>query len=266
MNCKYIQDLLIEYLENSLNKEQTNKVESHLTSCEQCRNEYQLAKQFLSAVNDVEDEQPSANLRMNFNQLLEEEKEIQTKESIITEPKKQNNYRFGEFLKYAAAILIIFGMGFLFGKNLHQTNDRSLEISQLQTDLYNMKQSLTMATLRQPTSSQRLKAVNILEKQGQGDDKVLTVLVQTLQSDANVNVRMAAANALTKFANHPLVRNAYLEALKNQKEPSIQITLINILIDIQENRAKILLEEILKEDNNLPVVKEMAKEGIKIFI
>ena len=77
---------------------------------------------------------------------------------------------------------------------------------------------------------------------------------------------MAAANALTKFANHPLVRNAYLEALKNQKEPSIQITLINILIDIQENRAKILLEEILKEDNNLPVVKEMAKEGIKIFI
>ena len=266
MNCKYIQDLLIEYLENKLNQEQTSEVENHLTTCEQCKNEYHLAKQFLHAINDIEDEQPSANLRMNFNQLLEEEKEIQRKESIQHLDQKQNNYRFGEFLKYAAAILIIFGIGFLFGKNLHSTNDQSMEIARLQTDLHNMKQNLTMATLKQPTSSQRLKAVGILEKQGHADDKVLLVLVKTLQSDANVNVRMAAANALTKFANHPLVRNAYLEALKNQKEPSIQITLINILINIQENRAKILLEEILKEENNLPVVKEMAKEGIKTFV
>lgn len=266
MNCKYIQDLLIEFLENNLNQEQTNEVEKHLTTCENCRNEYQLAKQFLHTINDIEDEQPSANLSMNFNQILEEEKENQRQESIQFKDQKQNNYKFGEFLKYAAAILIIFGIGFLLGKNSPSTNDQSMIIASLQSDLNNMKQNLTMATLKQPTSSQRLKAVNILEKQAVADDKVLSVLVQTLQSDANVNVRMAAANALTKFAQHPLVRNAYLEALKNQKEPSIQITLINILIDIQENRAKILLEEIMKEDNSLPVVKEMAKEGIKVFV
>jgi len=266
MNCKYIQDLLIEYLENNLNQEQANEVENHLISCENCRNEYQLAKQFLHTINDIEDEQPSANLSMNFNQLLEEEKENQPQESIQFTDQKENHYKFGEFLKYAAAILIIFGVGFLLGKNSPSTNDQSMMIASLQSDLNNMKQNLTMATLKQPTSSQRLKAVNILEKQDVADDKVLSVLVQTLQSDANVNVRMAAANALTKFAQHPLVRNAYLEALKNQKEPSIQITLINILIDIQENRAKILLEEIMKEDDNLPVVKEMAKEGIKVFV
>ncbi|WP_282013899.1 HEAT repeat domain-containing protein [Marinifilum flexuosum] len=266
MNCKYIQDLLIEYLENNLNQEQANEVENHLISCENCRNEYQLAKQFLHTINDIEDEQPSANLSMNFNQLLEEEKENQRQESIQFTDQKENHYKFGEFLKYAAAILIIFGVGFLLGKNSPSTNDQSMMIASLQSDLNNMKQNLTMATLKQPTSSQRLKAVNILEKQDIADDKVLSVLVQTLQSDANVNVRMAAANALTKFAQHPLVRNAYLEALKNQKEPSIQITLINILIDIQENRAKILLEEIMKEDDNLPVVKEMAKEGIKVFV
>ncbi|WP_171593583.1 HEAT repeat domain-containing protein [Marinifilum caeruleilacunae] len=266
MNCKNIQDLLVEYLEKDLNQEESHEVEKHLTNCESCRNEYQLAKQFLLAVNDIEDEQPSANLRMNFNQMLEEEKENLRKESLPITDTKQSNYRFGEFLKYAAAILIIFGIGFLFGKNLYTPNDRSMEIAQLQNDLQNMKQNLTMATLKQPTSSQRLKAVNILENQAGADDKVLSVLVQTLQSDANVNVRMAAANALTKFSHHPLVRNAYLEALKNQKEPSIQITLINILIDIQENRAKILLEEIMKEDNSLPVVKEMAKQGIKVFV
>ncbi|PXY02494.1 hypothetical protein DF185_05080 [Marinifilum breve] len=266
MNCKYIEDLLIEYLDNNLNQEQANEVESHLTSCENCRNEYEHAKQFLHMINDIEDEQPSANLSMKFNQLLEEEKENQRQESNQFTDQKQNNYKFGEFLKYAAAILIIFGVGFLLGKNLPSTNDQSMVIASLQSDLNNMKQNLTMATLKQPTSSQRLKAVNILEKQDVADDKVLSVLVQTLQSDANVNVRMAAANALTKFAQHPLVRNAYLEALKNQKEPSIQITLINILIDIQENRAKILLEEIMKEDKSLPVVKEMAKEGIKVFV
>ncbi|RKD98602.1 HEAT repeat domain-containing protein [Marinifilum flexuosum] len=266
MNCKYIQDLLIEYLEHNLNQEQANEVENHLISCENCRNEYQLAKQFLHTINDIEDEQPSANLSMNFNQLLEEEKENQRQESIQFTDQKENHYKFGEFLKYAAAILIIFGVGFLLGKNSPFTNDQSMMIASLQSDLNNMKQNLTMATLKQPTSSQRLKAVNILEKQDVADDKVLSVLVQTLQSDANVNVRMAAANALTKFAQHPLVRNAYLETLKNQKEPSIQITLINILIDIQENRAKILLEEIMKEDDNLPVVKEMAKEGIKVFV
>lgn len=266
MNCTYIQDLLVEFHENTLNKEQTSEVESHLTSCAQCRHEYELTKQFLSAMNNVEDEQPSSNLKQNFNQLLETEKEIQSKDALHIEHKRQNSYQFGEFLKYAAAILIIFGIGFLLGKNLGPSDNQSMEIAQLQSDLHSMKQNLTLATLQQPTSSQRLKAVNILEKQGHGNDKVLSALVQTLQSDANVNVRMAAANALTKYANDPLVRNAYLEALKNQKEPSIQITLINILVDIKENRAKTLLEEILNEDNNLPVVKELATQGVKIFI
>ncbi|MCY1636650.1 HEAT repeat domain-containing protein [Marinifilum sp. D737] len=266
MNCKYIQDLLIEYLENNLNQEQANEVENHLISCENCRNEYQLTKQFLHTINDIEDEQPSANLSMNFNQLLEEEKENQRQESIQFTDQKENHYKFGEFLKYAAAILIIFGLGFLLGKNLPSTNDQSMMIASLQSDLHNMKQNLTMATLKQPTSSQRLKAVNLLEEHSQADDKVLSTLVQTLQSDANVNVRMAAANALVKFSNDPLVKNAFLEALKNQKEPSLQITLINILVNLQDERAKDLLQDILNEENNLPVVKELAREGIKVFI
>lgn len=266
MNCKYIQDLLIEYIENNLNQEQVNEVENHLTSCENCRNEYEHAKQFLHTINDIEDEQPSANLSMKFNQLLEEEKENQRQESNQFTDQKQNNYKFGEFLKYAAAILIIFGLGFLLGKNLPSTNDQSMMIASLQSDLNNMKQNLTMATLKQPTSSQRLKAVNLLEEHSQADDKVLSTLVQTLQSDANVNVRMAAANALVKFSNDPLVKNAFLEALKNQKEPSLQITLINILVNLQDERAKDLLQDILNEENNLPVVKELAREGIKVFI
>ncbi|MPQ47102.1 hypothetical protein GCQ56_08740 [Marinifilum sp. N1E240] len=265
MECKYINDLLVEYIENDLNETQTKEVENHLTSCEHCRNEYELTKQFLSDINTTEDELPSSNLKKNFNQILKDEKMHQNVITFKTE-NKNNGYKFGEFLKYAALIIIIFGIGVLLGKNMGQSTDQSLEIAKLQNDLNKMNQNLTLATLKQPTSSQRLKAVNQLEEHSQGDDKVLAILVQTLQSDANVNVRMAAANALVKFANNPLVKNAFLEALKNQKEPSLQITLINILVNLQDERAKDLLQDILTEEDNLPVVRELAKEGIKVFI
>lgn len=265
MECKYITDLLVEYLENKLSKMQTKEVENHLTSCEHCRNEYELTKQFLSEMNSTEDELPSSNLKKNFNQMLEDEKANLNTITFKPENRKNDN-KFGELLKYAALIIVIFGIGVLLGKNMGQSTDQSLEIAKLQNDLNKMNQNLTLATLKQPTSSQRLKAVNQLEEHSQGDDKVLAILVQTLQSDANVNVRMAAANALVKFANNPLVKNAFLEALKNQKEPSLQITLINILVNLQDERAKDLLQDILTEEDNLPVVRELAKEGIKVFI
>ncbi|MFA8435854.1 MAG: HEAT repeat domain-containing protein [Marinifilaceae bacterium] len=268
MKCNNIQDLLIAYQENTLEEQQRTLVEEHLTECVTCRKEYHLASQLLDDMNEVSDEQPGPEMKMDFYQMLEQEK--RRPKAIQFHPNQKDervrSRNFGEFLKYAAAVVIIFGSGILLGKNLGQHNANSVEIARMETELQCMQQNLTLATLKQPTTSQRLKAVNVLEEQIQADDKILAILVQTLQSDANVNVRMAAANALTKYSHNELVRNAFLDALKHQEEPSIQITLINILMKIQDNRAKQLFKEIMTNDNTLPVVKQMASEGIKVFV
>ena len=268
MECHNIQDLLIAYLENNLNEEQKMCVEEHLTECERCRNEYKISQQLLTDMDKVADEQPGPDLQLSFNQMLEEEKETQryNKFKPVSTKRKIEFGNFREFLKYAAVVIIIFGIGILLGKNLGEKGSHSVEIVQLKTELQMMQQNLTLATLKQPTTSQRLKAVNILDEQVQADEKIVAILVQTLQSDENVNVRMAAANALAKYTNNELVTNAFLEALRNQKEPSLQITLINILVKIQDERARILFQDIMKNENTLPVVKQLASEGIKVFV
>ena len=60
------------------------------------------------------------------------------------------------------------------------------------------------------------------------DEEVIEVLVKTLNEDPNSNVRMASLDALSKFYAQPNVKKALLESMKFQKDPVVQIALIQL--------------------------------------
>jgi HEAT repeat protein len=120
--------------------------------------------------------------------------------------------------------------------------------------------------LKEESSSYRIQAVNYADDMKNPDEKVIAVLLNTLNHDKNVNVRMAAAYALAKYADQKTVSDSLVESLSAQVDPILQVTLINILVERNEKGAIRPMQQIISNSGTLKEVKAVAEKGIKTLL
>jgi len=94
------------------------------------------------------------------------------------------------------------------------------------------------------------------------DKEILDVLFNTMQNDPNTNVRMAAFESLSVFANERRVKNRFITALQNQKDPDVKVAIIDLLTNLRTNSIKAYLEKIAVEEDTNPMVTERAHKGL----
>lgn len=264
MECRNIQHTLIDFIEGNISEDIKVQIEEHLLICKTCRTEHKQVRELLEEIHLQEDQQPDEKLKVNFYSMLEEEKEKLGTE-IIPFNSNHKSYNWNIY-KYAATAIIILGIGFILGQNLQLNSKQNSEIAALRSKLYSMQQTATLTSLSQPTASQRLNAINIINDQVKSDEKTINLLINTFKTDDNTNVRMAAANALAKYSESEDIREVFIDVLETEKDPALQITLINLLTQMQEKKAMKAFKKILKDENSLPVVKQQVEEGLKVFI
>jgi len=71
---------------------------------------------------------------------------------------------------------------------------------------------------------------------------------------------------LYRFKDAPGVREAFIQSLKIQTDPNVQIVLIDILVDIQEKRAVDEMQRLIQDKNTMKVVRLKAEQGIGTLI
>jgi HEAT repeat protein len=94
------------------------------------------------------------------------------------------------------------------------------------------------------------------------DDQIVKVLVRTMNEDTNTNVRLAALDALSKFNAENSVRQALINSLAIQKDPVVQIALIQLLVKLKEEAVLKQLEKLTKDASTMKAVKDEAYTGI----
>ena len=112
------------------------------------------------------------------------------------------------------------------------------------------------------SASQRLQGVRVALQMTSADDDVVQALVRTLNEDPNSNVRLAALDALGKFQIEPAVRKALIGSLSTQKDPVVQIALIQLLVRMKEKTVIKDLERMVEDEQNIKAVKDEAYNGI----
>jgi hypothetical protein len=133
----------------------------------------------------------------------------------------------------------------------------------MQKEIKEMKEMLLYSLIDDESASQRIKAVNYAEEITNPNQKVIGVLVSTLNHDRNVNVRLAALYSLASFSDNRMVRDSLVASLPRQTEPLIQVMLINLLAAKKDSRAIGPIKEIISNSNTLPAVKEAAEQSLK---
>ena len=253
MNKEEIKDKFIPYLENELSKEEREAVEQLLTNDADAKKEFEELQSFLSDLDEVPMETPSANLRMNFEEMLANEIEKEEPKVIALQP----NSNWKKFLRIAASVVIVLS-AFLIGKYQANISDPVIAENENKQEILNL--------LENTSASKRILAVNNAEAFSTQDTKILEALINRLFFDKNVNVRLAAAEALSKFSTEILVRDALIKSLETEKNASVQIEVIQILAKIQEKRAVQPMKRLLENEETPQFVKQQVQLNLPTLI
>lgn len=131
--------------------------------------------------------------------------------------------------------------------------------------IQDVQKRMILAMLKQESASARLQAVNYSYDMTMADDTLLNALIRTLDYDPSINVRMAAVDAVGRFGKSNLVRNSLVNSLMKQNDPSMQMAVIDMLIELRERRAIPALASLAESSQASDFVKEKAENGIKIL-
>jgi len=262
MNCQDIETLLVDYLDNQLSQTQKQDLEEHLSTCESCKVQLEETKALFTAFKNEPEVEPSPELRANFFKLLDEEKQLQQPKIVALDSKKEFPWKTA--FQIAASFLLLF-MGYFAG-NFKAQKTSNIEIAALQQETVTLRENIMLAMIENKSASKRIQAVSYTESFAQPDKKILTALIERMQYDGNINVRLAAAEALSEFPKSSLVKEAFIEALTTQKDPSLQIAIIQFLVKIQEKRAIVPMQQLLEQSETPDFVRDQVNEGIQQII
>jgi hypothetical protein len=218
---------------------------------------------FHESVIKMETAEPSANLDHSFYQRLSLEKKSRKAfswSSFFSWPE------FAPKLAMASVTLILgVGIGYYLRPSASVTNNDP-QIAELGDQVREMKEMMMLTLLEKESASERLRAVSLTQDMDQASQKVTSALLETLNKDSNVNVRLAALDALKPYANNSGVREALVRAITKQDSPLVQVALAELMAALQVKSSVNELKKIIDDENTPKDVKNKIKESIDVLI
>ena len=267
--CEDIRTLIIEYIDGVLNDEDARRVDEHLSACEDCRTELAATRSMLSQLDGFELEEPSGSLKRNFRSMIDSyslgmsDKKISWHETIVNRLESWWPKRPVVQFMTTVAVLII---GLITGLNINKNAAPGNDIAQLHSDMYNLNKVVMTSLLNQSSAADRISGLTMTSQLKNVDTQFYSTLLLLLNSDPNVNVRLAAVNALTNFADDEYVRHELIISLGIQTSPLVQISLIDLLASIKEADSSSTLIKMIGNPEVDRHVKERARKALKQFI
>ena len=269
MNCERIREQIPEALAGRLNKADREALVEHLEGCAGCRTEVaelnavwrglETVKAGMDAAPDPEGT-PGAKVR--FQEMLAAYQAGMAAAPPAVPP-VVNMPRAAWFpaqpvWQFAMAVGLLLG-GILFGRYLPQSGaGANPEMAQLRAQVENLHQLVALSMLQQQSPSARMRGVTYSEKIAQPDPQVLYALLQAVNHDSNVNVRLSAVDALQKFAAGPEVARAMVESIPGQESPLVQIALVDMLVQLNARGVAPDLARISKDMQMDEMVRQRA--------
>lgn len=108
------------------------------------------------------------------------------------------------------------------------------------------------------SASVRLAAILEIDRTNTMNQHTLDGLSKTLNNDSNSNVRLAALNVMRQYANNKYVSSLLVESLATQKDPLIQLGLIDLLGKLDNVKIEDRLFALADDPDTFGAVKDEA--------
>jgi hypothetical protein len=234
MRCEEIHAHLADHLAGTLPPDVAGEVAEHLRTCRACAAECDGLDETWQLLGTVPADRPdSVAMRARFDAALDG-----YRHGLPVEGARPGRFRristYG--LQFAAAAAVL-ALGVGVGRETAPRAVADPQLALLREELREMRQMVTLSLLQQQSASERLKGVSFTSQIEQPGGEVTAALLDTLMHDPNVNVRLAAIDALKRFAGGENVRRGVLDALARQTSPLVQIALIDYVVETNDRGA-----------------------------
>jgi len=257
MMCGHAKELIAASWTGELDSPQETKLRQHLAGCAECAAEMTQLTAMWERLADMPAPEPSHALAERWNATLES----------LSATRRQPSWKFSLAALWPqrpvwqatiAAACLAAGIG--VGTLLHREPVVSgqPEIAKLREEVASTKEMVALSLLQQQSASERLRGVDYSQRMPTMEPEVVTALIQAVNHDSNVNVRLAAIDALSKLAGNAQVRQSMTHSLGQQDSPMVQAALIDYLVDAHDRDAIGAIREVEGRADVNPAVKQRA--------
>ena len=220
MSCDETTALLSDRLTGLLTGDDERRLDAHLAGCPACRAEAEAIGALWADLAALDADVPHDRMRARFHAALaayEERARGNAFERLVERVLPRQ-----PALRLAAAVLLLI-VGAVIGRQLGAP--AQAEVAALREEI----RAVALVLLDHQSASERLRGVEWARR---GDsDRALEALLDTVRHDPNLNVRLAAVEALGARLDRPLVREGLTDALERQDAPLMQVTLAGVLLE-----------------------------------
>jgi HEAT repeat protein len=234
--------------------------DAHLAVCPDCRAELEKMQSLWAQLGELPSEEPTPALRRNFYEMLDRARAEQA-----TRPANRFKalMRSAFFVPAAAAACLLVGL--FAGYMTSRPAKSDTELAQLRGEVASLRQVVALSLLQNQSASDRLRGVTYSNEMGQANSDVLAALIDRLNYDSNVNVRLAAVDALQRFGRDAVVRQGLRESLPRQQSPLVQIALIELLAEWKDPQAAPVVQSLARQESLNPAVRQRAERALTRF-
>ena len=272
MNCEEVRGLFPDYLAGSLPDRVHAELTEHLEACVACREEQESLLGLWTKLSLLPEIEPSPAADSRFQTMLAAYRAgwDQPKHGSALRTRLRDWLGRRWLVQPAwqfAVVLLLFGGGLLAGWSLRRSgsgkdSSTGTQLAELRREILSLKEQTALALLQQPSASERLRGMDWTSRLDQPDEQVPRALLRALDSDPNVNVRLAAVEALQRFARQAPVRRALLNSLPRQPSPLVQVELIDLMVDLDDKETVPVLESLLNDRELNETVRERVRWGL----
>ncbi|RRB02456.1 HEAT repeat domain-containing protein [Larkinella rosea] len=268
MNCESAKEQLIDLLSNQIPETERAAVEAHLAQCADCQAELVATRQLWGMMGHVPVPEPGEKVRSRFYAMLESvqveeaKKRRRSWKSILRRIKRFLTPELAVRVAYSLALVLI-GLAGGYWLSAKKTPVYEEQISALDTQVKEMRQTVLLSLLENQSATERLRAVEYTKDIEHADEQVVEALLSTLNNDSNVNVRLVTLEALAELAADPKVREGLVHSIVKQDSPMVQSALADVMVKLQEKRSIKPLRELLRQENLNDFVKVKIEQSIK---
>jgi hypothetical protein len=261
-------DKLPELLNGSIAPADAALLRAHLATCSGCAEEVASLEALWAELGRLPEDEPSPALRRDFEARLAREIAAERRRVVpFARPDATRHRRLpgGGFGALAASVALL-AVGVLVGTELSSRRD-AREMAELREDVRSLHETVAVALLSGDSAAQRLEGVAYGRQASAGDDRVAAALFEALLHDPDVNVRLAALDALAPRASRADERPRLVAAVAAQDSPLVQLSLLSLLLESAERgpnaeAARRDLAQLLDNENLDPVVRGYLRDQL----
>jgi hypothetical protein len=270
MICERVREQIADVLAGRLDAAAREKFIDHLETCPACRAEVADLGVVWRGLEAMPEPEPSPQMRARFVESLrayeEGFHEAQRKQTYAASKPVRSSWwaalwpaRPAWGAVFAAAMLVVGAVGGRWLLSPRAADQpQNTELSQLRGQVESLRQLVALSLLQEQSPSSRLRGVTYSYQMSQPDREVTQALLHAVNHDSNVNVRLSAVDALAKFATDPNVRQALIDSLPMQDSPMVQISLIDLLVQLTARDAAPAFEKLAQNASANDSVRQRA--------